>query len=235
MPNVVPAQFDQGDDPLGQKFLQNLQIVAQQAADGVSLNSGTLFINYVPGAGFTIELPPLNIPAQPARLPFPAKITSTSGAACAWTALVPATPSTWANSTGDSPLSGTTSVNPAYEINGRQGFPANYQVLMWQEQANDGSIVYWFVAPNSMFPVTVERTGGLDGNVSTKATWTYTVRSLIGGVTLGSNVSVSRPRPYGSMVYQFGSSGYGVAFYDGAILRLWDAGEVEATYDCESP
>lgn len=237
---VQPAQFDQGDNPLGQKFLSNLNVVARQAADGCSINSASLLTNYQEGVGTTIELPSLNIPPIPVRTPFPAIITGNSGAACAWTARSPATQSTWANSTGNSPLSGTTSVNPAYEINGRQGFPASFQVLMWQEQANNGEIAFWFVAPNSYFPVKVEKDGGSDGTASSAATYTYTVRTLpwngsSGGATLGTSVVVSNPRDNGAVIFQTGSVGYGEAFYDGSTLRLWDAGEKYATYDCENP
>lgn len=240
--SVTPAQFDQGDNPLGQKFLANLQQAAQQAADGCSIASSTLLVSYTQGLGTTIEMPSLIIPPIPALVAFPAIITSTSGAACAWTAQQPATVSTWATSVdnGGAPLSGTTTSNQAYEINGRQGFPANYQVLMWQERANDGSFAYFFAAPNSYFPVKIEKTSGSDGTASAPAGWLYTVRTLpwngtSGGATLGTGVGLSRPRPNGGMIFQTGSVGYGEAFYDGSTLRLWDAGEVPATYDCDNP
>lgn len=82
-----------------------------------------------------------------------------------------------------------------------------------------------------MFPVKVEKTGGSNGTATTAASYTYTVRSLAGDV-LGTGVSLARPRPAGAMVHQTGSSGYGLAFYDGTTLKLWDAGEVPETGTC---
>jgi len=54
----------------------------------------------------------------------------------------------------------------------------------------------------------------------------------LGGVVLGTGVAQSMPRSIGAVVPQTGSSGYGVAFFDGPTLRLWDAGEVEDTDVC---
>lgn len=81
------------------------------------------------------------------------------------------------------------------------------------------------------FPVKVQKDGGSDGSTSSAASWTYTVRDLNGN-TLGTGITLSRPRPKGVMIYQAGSSGYGDAFYDGSTLKLWDAGEVEDTGAC---
>ncbi len=232
-------QFDAGDPVAGQKFLANLQAGAVLLSDANTWAVTGAEHSYTPGNGHVLIVPTPNI-SIPARLPFPAKITSTSGAACAWTALAPATLSTWANSTGDSPLTGTTSTNPAYEINGRQGFPANYQVLMWQEQANNGDRTFWFVAPNSNFTVKIEKDGGVDGTVSAAATYTYTVRTLpwngsSGGAVLGTTVALATPRSFGAVVFQTGSVGYGEVTYDGSTLKLLNAYEVPRTFDCDNP
>jgi hypothetical protein len=84
---------------------------------------------------------------------------------------------------------------------------------------------------SATFAVKVEKTGGSDGTSTTAASWTYTVKDLA-GTSLGTAVAQSRPRPNGKMTFQTGSSGYGTAFYDGATLKLWDAGEVEGTGAC---
>lgn len=82
-----------------------------------------------------------------------------------------------------------------------------------------------------VFPVTVEKTGGSDGTATTTASWTYTVKNLL-GQTIGTGVAVTRPRPNGKMTYQAGSAGFGLAFYSGTTLKLWDAGEVPTTGAC---
>lgn len=89
-----------------------------------------------------------------------------------------------------------------------------------------------------IFPVQVEKTGGADGTKTTKATWTYTVKTL-GGASLGTGVAVTRPRPNGKMVFQpgtfaGGNAGYGTGFFaaDGTTFILWDAGEVYTTGSC---
>jgi hypothetical protein len=84
------------------------------------------------------------------------------------------------------------------------------------------------------FPVKVEKTGGSDGSTTTAASWTYTVRSMAwtgtaGGVTLAEGAEQIRPRPNGSMKFQTGSTGVGVAYREDGEVKLWDAGEVENT------
>lgn len=91
--------------------------------------------------------------------------------------------------------------------------------------------------PGVHFAVKVEKTGGSDGTKTTKATWTYTVRTIAwngssGGDTLGTGMAVTRPRANGKRAFQAGSTGYGVAFYDNGTLKLWDAGEVKGTAGC---
>jgi hypothetical protein len=83
----------------------------------------------------------------------------------------------------------------------------------------------------AMFPVKIAYDGGDDGTGTTAAAYTYTVTSL-GGTELGTGISVVKPRPNGSMTYQTGDDAYGVAFYDGTDLKLWDAGELPGTTEC---
>lgn len=106
----------------------------------------------------------------------------------------------------------------------------------------DGTSIYTPEPPppplRGLFPVKVERagTGNTNGTSSTPANYTYTVRRIewTGSGTsadyeLGTNVPQTRPRPNGPVTYQAGSTGYGVAFYDGGTLKLWDAGEIPQT------
>lgn len=109
-------------------------------------------------------------------------------------------------------------------------------VWYWQEVAmrSDGAAdERWLMVapPPGLFPVKVTKDGGSDGTSSAAASWTYTVKTLAGS-TLGTGVAVTRPRPNGKMTYQSGSSGYGLAFYDGTTLKLWDAGEVPTSGAC---
>lgn len=79
------------------------------------------------------------------------------------------------------------------------------------------------------FPVTVEKDGGANGTATTVATYTYTVRTPDGVTTLGTAVALTRPRAKGMVIFQPSNTGYGLAFYRGTTLILWDAGEVEDT------
>lgn len=166
---------------------------------------------------------------------FVAKLTSVSGAAWAWTEQALIGGGVWADAPDG--RSGTTSVNPAYELNGNQSAAANTLVVMYEEADAGGTIRYWFVLPNCFFPVKVQQTGGSNGSKTTTASYTYTARSLpwngtSGGVTLGTGLSLARPRPNGKVTVQSGSTGYGVGFYDGLTFKLWDAGEVPGTIGC---
>lgn len=105
-------------------------------------------------------------------------------------------------------------------------------------ESNENGTLAWVERQDvtaGFFAVQVEKDGGTDGDATTKATYTYTVRSL-SGVTLGTLVPQTRPRPYGEMTFQTGDEGYGIAFYaaDGS-LKLFDAGEVQTTYSCPDP
>ena len=78
--------------------------------------------------------------------------------------------------------------------------------------------------PPELFAVRVEQLGGADGGSRSAATWTYNVRTL-GGDLLASGEPLARPRGLGS---RRPGSGFGLAFYDGRSLKLWDAGETES-------
>lgn len=155
---------------------------------------------------------------------FVAEITGSSFTAYSWEEQVQGGVGAWSTLSGG--RSGTTLINPAYEINLSRSVPAGTLVWMYQ-----GPGFYWFVCPNVFFPVTVQQSGGSNGTVSTPASYTYDVTSLT-GAALGSAVPLARPRPNGAVIYQSGSAGYGVAFYDGLTLKLWDAGEVPDTDAC---
>jgi hypothetical protein len=86
---------------------------------------------------------------------------------------------------------------------------------------------------DKMFPVWVVKDGGSDGNSTTVASYTYTVKTADQAITLGSTVAVTRPRPYGKVTY-YASGGYGLAFFDGTTLKLWDAGEIPTVGVCSS-
>lgn len=169
--------------------------------------------------------------------PFVAKITGSSGANYSWTEQQQTGATTWIDLPGG--RSGTTSVNPANEINASQSVATNTLVVM-TAKVSAGVLRYWFQAPPNpaaTFAVKVEQTGGSNGTDTTTASYTYTVRTLpwngtSGGETLGTNVPVSRPRENGFVTVQAGSTGYGLAFYDGSTLRLWDAGEIYGTEEC---
>jgi hypothetical protein len=85
--------------------------------------------------------------------------------------------------------------------------------------------------PGLVFAVWVSKDGGSDGDSTTAATYTYTVKTADQAVTLGTTVAVARPRPVGKMTYQ-ASGGYGLAFCDGTTLKLWDAGELSTRGVC---
>lgn len=85
--------------------------------------------------------------AQPATINstadvFVAKITASSSGAHAWTQLQPAAGGSFINH--PSGKSGTTSLDPAYEINGRTSVPANTIVWLKAVISSDGSTKYLF-------------------------------------------------------------------------------------------
>lgn len=92
---------------------------------------------------------------------------------------------------------------------------------------------------DGLFPVRVEKTSGFEGSRTSKCDFKYTVRNLTKTEVLATEVIVIRPRPFGKMIAQTGTSGVGVAFYyeggTGVSLVLWDAGEIPETASCTAP
>ncbi len=85
-----------------------------------------------------------------------------------------------------------------------------------------------------LFPVLITKDGGADGSQTTPATWTYAVTSIDGVTSWGTEISLTRPRPNGSMIPQSATPAFGLAFVDASgTLRLWDAGEVQNTTACQ--
>lgn len=105
--------------------------------------------------------------------------------------------------------------------------------LMMQDGAQ-GPIISIASQSNFLFPVQVEKDGGSQGDDTTAASWTYTVKDL-GGGDIDTEVALTRPRPNGTAVFQVGTfagedAGYGTGFYDtDGDFVLWDAGETYAT------
>jgi hypothetical protein len=82
--------------------------------------------------------------------------------------------------------------------------------------------------PKGLFPVKVTQTGGSNGNKTTAASYTYTVNDL-NNDQLGTSIALAKSRPYGLVT---AGSTYGLAFYDGSTLKLWDAGEYPGSGGC---
>lgn len=150
-----------------------------------------------------------------------------------WVQVYLADDGTWTDTT-DGLMSDTSGV--AYELNGADGVPEDsiVQARRYQDQA--GAYFYQFtfgnIIPYFMFPVQVQKVGGSNGTNSAAATYTYTVLDL-NGVSIGTPIGQTRPRPIGAVTFQAGATGYGVAFYaaDGT-LKLWDAGEIPQVEAC---
>lgn len=168
--------------------------------------------------------------------PIVARITEADGTEYEWVEVELSVDNEWADKTD-----GLTSeiLAPAQELNLSEAVPVDSIVQIFSALGGTGETTYWFVyaSPSVMFPVKVQQTGGTNGSAATTASYTYTVRTLgwngtSGGATLGTGVAVSRPRENGLVTVQAGSTGYGLAFYDGTTLVLWDAGEIYGTEEC---
>lgn len=72
------------------------------------------------------------------------------------------------------------------------------------------------------FLVQITKDGGSQGNSSTAASWTYTVKNKTGTVTLGTGVALYRARAVGVTNYAADNS-YGLATYISGTLTLLDA------------
>jgi hypothetical protein len=88
-----------------------------------------------------------------------------------------------------------------------------------------------FLIPRTgTFPVKIAKDGGAQGTQTAAATWTYTVKTLAGD-TIKATVPLTRPRPVGTATVQADDS-YGLAFYAGGDIKLWDAGEIYGAAPC---
>jgi hypothetical protein len=209
-------------------------IEAQRFISGAGSDKLNILVDAVNGMRQAVAPPRQLFLGQP--VPFiNARIDSSSGLDYQWTQVEPAAAGGWAVMPD-----GLTSavLGPAKEMNGTAGLADGLLIRVFAALGSDGVVSYWFIAPApSTFPVKVQQTGGAQGTSTTAASYTYTVRSLAwngttGGETLGTGVAVSKPRDNGLVTVQAGSTGYGVAFYDGLTLRLWDAGEKYQTDGC---
>jgi hypothetical protein len=94
------------------------------------------------------------------------------------------------------------------------------------------------VFPRHYFPVRVVKDGGVNGDENGPATYTYTVKDLNDNV-LGTGVELNRLRENGPIVLQEdhpdnNGNVFGVAFWQGQVITLWDAGETYESEDCEA-
>jgi len=105
-------------------------------------------------------------------------------------------------------------------------------VPFWEQRAIGGALeLIVNVEPDPhTFGVKVTKDGGSAGNKTTQCSFTYTVKDLAGN-TLATAKSPSRPRPLKGAMDPPADNSYGLAFYDGSTLVLWDAGE---TLDVEA-
>jgi len=102
-------------------------------------------------------------------------------------------------------------------------------VALADVDANGRRLAYVIQANASqVFAVTVTQTGGSNGSKTSAASYTYTVKTL-DGTTIGTSVALAKTRPYGLVT---AGSSYGLAFYDGTTLKLWDAGEYPGSGGC---
>ncbi len=224
--SIVRVAFKQGDDITDRVFRESLNTLAMQAGDACSWSFGFGLIgSYSPGTGFTLAVDQSKMPTV-RRNSFLAKITSNSSTAHAWTEVVSTGAGTWADKTGG--RSGTTSVNPAYEINGRKGLPANWRVIMWEVVDTAGTTRYEFDFAVHIFPVRVEKITGSAGTKTTPCAFLYDFWTL-DGVQIGTSQALAVPRPNGKRIAQAGNTGYGLAFYDGSTAKLLDAYEIPDT------
>jgi hypothetical protein len=206
-------------------------IEAQRFISGSGSDKLNIMVDAINGMRQAVAPPRQLFLGQP--VPFiNARITSSAGLDYEWVQVEPAGAGGWAVMP-----SGLTSevLGPAKEMNAVAGLADGLIIRVFAALGADGVVSYWFIAPTpgGVFPVKVQQTGG----AAYPPTFTYTVRTLqwngaSGGEILGTSVSLARPRPDIAMIAQPGSTGYGIAFYDGTTLQLWDAGEVIDTETC---
>lgn len=140
----------------------------------------------------------------------------------------------------DGTTEGANDIKVARAFPDRINYPVNRVIYATQPTGGtgitdgDGAPVTWLDARltvGQFFPVLVTQDGGSNGSQTTKATYTYTVKSL-DSVVIGEDIAVVKPRENGGVVTQ-DADGYGVAFYNASgTLLLWDAGETYTTVEC---
>jgi hypothetical protein len=123
----------------------------------------------------------------------------------------------------------------------RLGVPHMNQL---QEAANSALMQLSDLTPDEtpvsrmgVFPVRVQQVGGVDGTKTAAASWTYDIYAPSGdptaepsdGQLIQEATALAHPRPFGKAIP---GNNYGLAFYDGSTLILWNAGEVYGTGDC---
>jgi len=91
--------------------------------------------------------------------------------------------------------------------------------------------IMWSPPQAGTFPVKVTQSDGVAGDSDTNCTFDYRVANLSGKV-IGHKLTPLWPR-YSDTTYVAPAAGsYGVAFYDGKTLRLWQTLEQPQTSDC---
>jgi hypothetical protein len=113
---------------------------------------------------------------------------------------------------------------------------------MRKEEGPGGTVFIGTPTSPQLFPVRIEKTGGVQGDKTFSATWVYTARPFSfveepasgeDDPILSSNVHLFPDRPVGRMLYQEGKFGIGIAFYEvDGTLWLMDAGERPDTQYC---
>jgi len=99
---------------------------------------------------------------------------------------------------------------------------ANQLVLWWEQVQNDGTVdtLIDVTQQTSPFLVTVTEDGGVSGGAAANCTWTYTVKDVGAGTTIGTTMSPERAR-FANTTYTKAAAGtYGLAGYDGSTLKL---------------
>jgi len=97
------------------------------------------------------------------------------------------------------------------------------------KDANSDLNPWWIARLPFAFPVRVEKSDGVAGDSDTDCSYTYTVKTLDGVAVAGGVAPMKVRLP--KTTYLCGSD-YGLAFYDGTTLKLWDANERPETSDC---
>lgn len=148
------------------------------------------------------------------------------------------------------PVTGTGVTYTTDEISGFMGTPGDEDSLVGDtflggDEATTLTVAVMWMQPEACSPgnfaVKVEKTSGSNStSPSTTASYGYTARLIAwtGSGTsvdfeLGTSLAPNKPREKGDRGFQSGTTGYGIAFYAGSTLVLWDAGETVGGEECE--